>query len=615
MLLLATVLAAGPHTADRPFAITVVDAETGRGVPLVELRTTNGIRHYTDSNGVVAFREPGLLGRTVFFHVRSHGYEFRKDGFGYRGVALKTRPGGSAKLTIRRLNIAQRLYRVTGAGIYRDSNLAGIAAPIKEPLLVGRVVGCDSVLNAVYRGKVYWFWGDTVGAAYPLGNFHASGATSGLPGRGGLDPDKGIDFTYFVDQKGFAQPMAQMPGKGPTWLTAVVPLSDRHKRERLYAAYVKVQPPLTVHARGLAVFDDEKGRFEHLAAVDLKAPAFPPHGHAFRHSEGGTEYVYFAHPFPLIRVRATAEDFAKPESFECYTCLRKGSTAKAPLLDRDRQGRLRYAWRRDAPVLGPAEEARLLTTGKLKAHEARWQLRDRDTGKTIIAHAGSVCWNAHRRRWVMIAVQIGGSSFLGEVWYAEADTPLGPWAYAVKVVTHDRYSFYNPKQHPMFDRAGGRVIFFEGTYTNTFSGNSDTTPRYDYNQVLYRLDLGDSRLALPVAIYDLSRDKGPAVFGTVHTAKGEVSRLAFFAPDRPLTGTVPVLAGKEGLRLGKAGDAGALFHAFPAKGAAPSGTVPLWEYRQREGTGRAYSVDARLSLPWYERAEQPLCRVWSGGRR
>ena len=78
----------------------------------------------------------------------------------------------------------------------------------------------------------------------------------------------------------------------------------------------------------------------------------------------------------------------------------------------------------------------------------------------------------------MITVQSGGTSFLGEVWYAEADTPVGPWVYAVKVVTHDRYSFYNPKQHPMFDKDKGRFIYFEGTYTHIFSGNPQTTPRY-----------------------------------------------------------------------------------------------------------------------------------------
>ena len=34
----------------------------------------------------------------------------------------------------------------------------------------------------------------------------------------------------------------------------------------------------------------------------------------------------------------------------------------------------------------------------------------------------------------------------------------------------------------------------EGTYTNTFSGNPCQTPRYEYNQIMYRVDLSDERL-------------------------------------------------------------------------------------------------------------------------
>src|SRR5262245_53906583 len=37
---------------DRYFKITVLDEETGRGVPLVELRTIHGLKLITDSNGV-----------------------------------------------------------------------------------------------------------------------------------------------------------------------------------------------------------------------------------------------------------------------------------------------------------------------------------------------------------------------------------------------------------------------------------------------------------------------------------------------------------------------------------------------------------------------------------
>src|SRR5439155_23017439 len=88
LLTAAFVMADTPPPAVRFFKITVVDEQTGRGVPLVELETVNHIRHYTDSNGVVAFHEPGLMNQSVFFHVKSHGYEFPKDGLGFRGAAL-----------------------------------------------------------------------------------------------------------------------------------------------------------------------------------------------------------------------------------------------------------------------------------------------------------------------------------------------------------------------------------------------------------------------------------------------------------------------------------------------------------------------------------------------
>ena len=64
LLVLAPCVQAAP--ADY-FRITVVDADTGRGVPLVELRTVNAETFYTDSNGIVAVDEPDLMGQTVWF--------------------------------------------------------------------------------------------------------------------------------------------------------------------------------------------------------------------------------------------------------------------------------------------------------------------------------------------------------------------------------------------------------------------------------------------------------------------------------------------------------------------------------------------------------------------
>ncbi len=67
--------------------------------------------------------------------------------------------GGAAVIKIKRINIAERLYRVTGEGIYRDSILVGHAVPIKHPVLNGQVMGQDTVMATPYRGKIYWFFG------------------------------------------------------------------------------------------------------------------------------------------------------------------------------------------------------------------------------------------------------------------------------------------------------------------------------------------------------------------------------------------------------------------------------------------------------------------------
>ena len=571
--------------ADRPFAIEVVDSRTGRGVPLVELRTVNEIRLVTDSRGIVAFDEPGLMGRKVFFHVSSHGYEFPKDGFGIRGKALDVTAGGRGRIEINRINIAERLYRVTGAGIYRDSVLVGDKPPTREPVLNAQVLGQDSVLNAVFRGRVRWFWGDTNRPGYPLGNFHTPTASSRLPNDGGLDIEVGVDLDYAVDANGFAAPSAQMPGKGPTWLDGLTVLKDGEGRERMFAAFAKIRPPLTIYERGLAEFDPETRKFAKVAPIPMDAPAFV-FGHPFPHRVDGVDYVYFGDPYPLVRVRADVDDLAHPGRFEAFTCLLPGSTLDRPEIDKSSDGSPRYAWRTGARALDAQGQARLVKTGKIREADALLHLQDVDTGRGVVGHRGTVYWNDHRGRWVMVACEIGGSSSqLGEVWFAEADTPLGPWAYARKVVTHERYSFYNPKQHPMFAKDGGRVIFFEGTYTTTFSGNPNPTPRYEYNQVLYKLDLADARLNLPVPIYEADGRYAP---------KSPGHRIAFFALDRPGSGTVAI------------GNP-STFHALPLDKKDPSATTTvLYESTAKDGTP-VYSIEAK---PPGDDPGRPIARVW-----
>ena len=50
--------------------------------PRVTLEAVDGMRWISDSAGVIAVREPGLIGERTWFHVRSAGYEVAADGFG-----------------------------------------------------------------------------------------------------------------------------------------------------------------------------------------------------------------------------------------------------------------------------------------------------------------------------------------------------------------------------------------------------------------------------------------------------------------------------------------------------------------------------------------------------
>jgi hypothetical protein len=45
----------------------------------------------------------------------------------------------------------------------------------------------------------------------------------------------------------------------------------------------------------------------------------------------------------------------------------------------------------------------------------------------------------------------------------------------------------------------------------------------------------------------------------------------------------------------------------------PSGAVPLYEWRRTSNGARRYSIEAELGEPGWERAPQPLCRVWRPG--
>lgn len=473
----------------QPFGIRVLDAETGRGVPLVRLETTDASVFISDSAGWIAIEDPVLMGRTVHFTITSHGYEYPTDGFGYRGVALDVTPGGRAEIAVNRTNIAERLYRLTGAGIYEHTCRLGESAPIRQPLLNGGVVGQDSVLAHEWQGRVLWLFGDTSRLAYPLGLFHTAGAWSDRP----ADPAAGIDFEYIVGEDGFVRAMCPSEGEGPVWLDGLCAVDDGQGQLRLIAHYSRVRGLEALLEHGIAVFDEGEEVFDKAARFDLKRLWEAPRGHPLSQDE----YLMFATPFIQSRCLATLAAVSDQGSYEAFTCLAEGARFEGPAsrLELDAAGRPAWGFRPGTDPVGPREERELIEAGAIDSADARHDVRDIESGRAVALHAGSVAWNAYRQRWVMIAVEaFGEPSFLGEIWYLEAESPTGPWRDAKRIVSHDRYGFYNPLHHPFLDQEGGRIIYFQGTYTQMFEGDVPKTPRYDYNQIMYRLDLSDERL-------------------------------------------------------------------------------------------------------------------------
>lgn len=604
--LCGSVFVAGAYAAPQDyFRLSIVDADTGRGVPLVEVKTTSNDRFVTDSNGVVAVNEPDLMGHNVYFSVQSHGYDLKPDTFGYRGQAFDVKAGGSGQIKIKRVNIAERMYRITGAGIYRDSVLLGDKVPLSHPLLDGGVTGQDTVMATPYKGKLYWFYGDTNRLGYPLGNFATSGATSELPGKGGLDPSVGVDLTYWTDENGFSKKMIPLPDpKGPIWVGGVFTLGQG-AGEQLFTQYACIDHGGAVTEHGLAQFNDQKAEFEKV--MTYTGPLFVD-GQPTRVSVKGVPYLYFycnsSEAMPLVRVQADKAHVLDPTTYEAFTPLVEGTqkVGDAPALDRGADGKLRYAWKKNTAVFAFEARKKAIDAKQIKAEEVPFQLRDVETDALIQSHGGSVHWNAYRQKWVMISGQaFGNPSYLGELWFSEADTPIGPWVYARKIITHNKYTFYNPTQHPFFDQDGGRLIYLEGTYVTTYSGNENPTPLYDYNQIMYRLDLNDARLALPAPVYALTSPNGAVRYAMREEVEAQklwaqVAKTAFFAvpPSRPHAGLVPIYS----TRLGK------LTAQQPPQGAPLCYALPPTAAPNEKTSPSVVPLDAALG------AEQLLGRVW-----
>ncbi len=434
------------HAAE-PCRIEVVEKGSGWPVPLVEFRTTHQVRLVTDNAGLIAFDLPEMMGRETWFDVIGHGYERPKDGFGMRGVRLVPEPGKTVRVELDRTIVAKRLGRLTGGGLFAESQKLGLAADWRE----SGSFGCDTVQTAVYNGKLFWAWGDTTLARYPLGIYDTSAATTPLAPFTSLEPPLRPAYDYFRDGQGLPRGVAKMPGDGPTWISGTATLLDKTGRERLVTTYVKIHPPLDAYESGLCVWNDETSAFDRLRVLwtksgDAPKPPRMPDGHpSIWTDEQGKRWVLFGDPLPRLRCPATFEAWQDPATWEQLTPQK--------------------------------------------------QLPSATDGQAVKPHSGSIAWSAFRQRWVTVFMQdFGKPSAFGELWYAESESPTGPWGPAVKVLSHDNYTFYNPRLHLECTPDGSPILLFEGSYTAEFADKPPKTPRYDYTQILYRLDLDDPAL-------------------------------------------------------------------------------------------------------------------------
>lgn len=437
----------GNLSALEPCRIEIVDAQSGWPVPLVELKTTHNVKFVSDNAGIVAFDLPELLGRETWLDVRSPGYSVAADGFGMRGVRFTPQAGGTHKIKVKRDIIAKRLGRLTGAGLFAESRKCGLEAGVEET----GVLGSDSVQNAVFHGKLYWAWGDTNLAHYPLGIFDMTSATTVLQPLTSFEPPLRLALDYFRDDKNRPRGVAKMPGAGPTWLDGYVSLPDKTGADRLVATYIKVRNYLEAYECGFCVWDDAAKTFQRQRIFWTKTPESQerppvPGGHPARWKDGtGRDWVYFGNPLPTLRCPATFEAWQDPATWE---------------------------------ILKPQAT-----------------LTDAAAGPPVTPHTGSIAWNAFRQCWVTVFMQAKGKpSAFGELWYAESPAPTGPWGKAVKILTHDNYTFYNPRIHPEITPEGSPILLFEGTYTAEFADRPEPTARWNYNQIIYRLDLDDPAL-------------------------------------------------------------------------------------------------------------------------
>src|SRR6185369_1821767 len=127
----------------------------------------------------------------------------------------------------------------------------------------------------------------------------------------------------------------------------------------------------------------------------------------------GDGFLYAGSSGLSVRVPAKYQSVLDPASYEVWTCAGKDGVL------RKADGTPDYAWRKDGRLVESGKESEWVKAGKLKPEECRMLPVDADSGERVTLHVGTVRWNEHRQKWVLIVTQSGGKpSYLGEIWYS-----------------------------------------------------------------------------------------------------------------------------------------------------------------------------------------------------
>ena len=270
----------------------------------------------------------------------------------------------------------------------------------------------------------------------------------------------------------------------------------------------------------------------------------------------------------------------------------------------------------------------MVANGLYRRDESWNQFRDRDTGKNNTHRAWHSHLNEHRKRWIAVFSEINGQhglmvkppytgpppllagnpayegTILGEVWYTEADTPVGPWVYGACESLRTTTTAFTIRDIIRFLTRRGGVHFFEGSFATIYSKAVDKTPRYDYDQLMSGSSMGDPQNGDSIRhVRDLDRQRS-----AFRDRPGAGSR-SFLASSvlcirRSCQRSTPVYEviderRRPGGGSENGGEKSPVFYALPPDAAKPPATArPLFEYVNLRIGQRLYSTgDAALGNP------------------